>query len=89
MGTPCDDGNCDKHHPKDCITIEQTKICFDKYCLRRHLKWARWLENLLPKIPDEGGWDGWDWKVPSKELKKYWKRIDENEKEKEKEMSMG
>ena len=63
--------------------MEQDTICFDRWCLRRHHKWARWAENLLPRIPDEGGWDGWEWKVPPKELKKYWKRRDEKEKEKE------
>ena len=86
LKVPCTDTDCDKHHPNDCITMEKDEICIDRYCLRRHHPWSYWASNTLPRIPDAGGWDGWDFKPPSKELKRMWRKKDENEeKEREKE----
>ena len=74
MGKMCEDANCKKHHPRDCITMSELKICSDRHCLKNHLKWASWADNLLPRIPNKGGFDGREWRVSTKEMKKFWKK---------------
>ena len=68
----CEDKECRtlKHHPAVCHTVAKGWVCYDQTCLAYHKKWD---EHLIPpQIPPSGGWDGLEWRKPSKKKMKEW-----------------
>ena len=63
---------CDRHHPEDCHSLKQYKLCFKPNCLKNHRKWKDFKPEHLPWVPQEGGWDGKNWRTPSMKLHKEW-----------------
>ena len=67
---------CEKHHPEDCHSFRQYKLCFQPNCLKNHRKWKDFKPEHLPRVPQGGGWDGKNWRTPSMKLLKEWEERD-------------
>ena len=46
---------CGKHHPEDCNSFKQYKLCTQLNCLKNHRKWKDFRPEHLPRVPQGGG----------------------------------
>ena len=75
----CNIENCHLTHPPVCETYKNSKVIYEKEdCLKQHRKLEDWHFEQIPIFAEEGGWDGFFWRKPSKKIKKIW--IERNQK---------